>query len=85
MTDQNDTHHLSPNALPVLAPRAREVGRTRLDAAFSAHVLGAGGVRRGLRGGQPVLQAARTVYLQTEWSGGANRRSGPGDLTAKRV
>ncbi|CAN5551146.1 hypothetical protein BH10PSE4_BH10PSE4_19130 [soil metagenome] len=43
-------------------------------AAFAAHVMGQSGQKRGLRGGQEVLDAARSTYLGTEYSGQADRR-----------
>ncbi|RZJ86895.1 MAG: hypothetical protein EON88_23860 [Brevundimonas sp.] len=44
------------------------------DPAFSAQLLGQDGQKRGLRGGEPVLNAARSAYLETKYSGGADRR-----------
>ena len=43
-------------------------------AAFAAHLMGQPGQKRGLRGGQEVLDAARSTYLGTEYSGEADRR-----------
>ncbi|HEX2561592.1 hypothetical protein [Phenylobacterium sp.] len=43
------------------------------------------GERRGLRGGEPVLKAAKTAYVRTEWSGSADRRTPKGSLTKKEV
>ena len=43
-------------------------------AAFAAHLMGQSGQKRGLRGGQEVLDAARSTYLGTEYSGEADRR-----------
>ncbi|AVQ00744.1 hypothetical protein B7G68_02030 [Caulobacter segnis] len=43
-------------------------------AAFAAHLMGQVGQKRGLRGGQEVLNAARSTYLGTEYSGPADRR-----------
>ena len=43
-------------------------------AAFAAHLMGQPGQKRGLRGGQEVLDAARSTYLGTEYSGTADRR-----------
>jgi hypothetical protein len=60
------------------APHA-EVHR---DQAFEAQVLGQGGQKRGLRGGQPVLDAARAAYLDAEWRGGDDRRLPAGTLRA---
>ncbi len=47
-------------------------------AAFAAQVMGQSGQRRGLRGGPPVLDAARSTYLGAEHSGTAERRPRPG-------
>jgi hypothetical protein len=43
-------------------------------ATFAAHVMGQSGQKRGLRGGQEVLDNARSTYLGTEYSGTADRR-----------
>jgi hypothetical protein len=43
-------------------------------AAFAAQQMGQKGQKRGLRGGPPVLDAARAAYLGTEYSGEAERR-----------
>lgn len=50
-------------------------------AAFVAQQMGQGGQRRGLRGGPPVLDAARTAYLGAEYSGAAERRPAAGKTT----
>ncbi|MDQ8027529.1 MAG: hypothetical protein REJ23_02295 [Brevundimonas sp.] len=47
-------------------------------AIFAAQVMGQTGQRRGLKGGQPVLDAARSAYLGTEHSGRNERRPKPG-------
>ncbi len=52
------------------------------DQAFEAQLLGQGGHRRGLRGGQPVLDAARAAYLDAEWRGEDDRRLPAGTLRA---
>ena len=43
-------------------------------AAFAAQLMGQTGQRKGLRGGPPVLDAARSTYLNTEYSGDNDRR-----------
>jgi len=43
-------------------------------ATFAAHIMGQTGQKRGLRGGQEVLDNARSTYLGTEYSGPADRR-----------
>jgi len=55
-------------AAPVMPP----------PAAFAAQVLGQPGKKRGLRGGPPVLDAARSTYLSREYSGANDRRPSPG-------
>jgi hypothetical protein len=47
-------------------------------AVFAAQMMGQSGQRRGLKGGPPVLGAARSAYLGTEHSGPAERRPVPG-------
>ena len=51
-------------------------------AAFVAQQMGQSGQKRGLRGGPPVLDAARSAYLGAEYSGAAERRPKTGK-TAK--
>jgi hypothetical protein len=41
-------------------------------------MLGQSGQRRGLKGGPPVLEAARSAYLGTKHSGVGERRPQPG-------
>ncbi len=53
--------------------------------AFAAHLFGQGGQRRGLRGGQPVLDAARAAYLETEYSGPDDRRPPKGLLKKTEI
>ena len=50
-------------------------------AAFAAQVIGQSGQRRGLKGGPPVLDAARSTYLGAAYSGAAERRPKPGKAT----
>lgn len=47
-------------------------------AVFAAQLMGQSGQRRGLKGGPPVLDAARAAYLETRYSGPADRRPKPG-------
>lgn len=49
--------------------------------AFAAQMIGQTGQKRGLRGGPPVLDAARHTYLGAEYSGPAERRPKPGKAT----
>ncbi len=55
-------------------PRQDPPPRREGFAAFAAHVMGQSGQKRGLRGGQEVLDTARSTYLGTEYSGPADRR-----------
>jgi len=41
-------------------------------------MIGQTGQRKGLKGGPPVLGAARSTYLGTEYSGPNERRPGAG-------
>lgn len=82
---QGSSHEEHPN-LPVpaggLEPAAPPAPITSGGpATFTAHVMGAGEQRRGLRGGPPTLNAARNAYNQTEFSGQADRRARKGGLT----
>jgi hypothetical protein len=52
---------------------------------FDAQLLGQDGVRRGLKGGAPVLDAARAAYLDAEYSGEADRRPPVGILKVRKV
>ncbi|MFT4954309.1 MAG: hypothetical protein ACI8U3_000677 [Brevundimonas sp.] len=50
-------------------------------AVFAAQMIGQTGARKGLKGGPPVLGAARGSYLGTEYSGAGDRRPKPGKTT----
>lgn len=54
-------------------------------ATFAAHLMGQTGQKRGLRGGQEVLDSARSTYLGTEYSGKADRRPKAGLLTKTEI
>ena len=62
------------------APRPEATGTA---AAFAAQILGQGGQRNGIRGGPPVMDAARATYLEAEYSGDKDRRPPTGK--AKRT
>ncbi len=55
------------------------------EAAFTAQVLGQTGQKRGLKGGQPVLEQARSAYLGAAYSGAADRRPAPGRVTRTKI
>ena len=52
---------------------------------YSAQMMGQDGARRGLRGGEPVLKAARAAYLEAEWSGPDDRRLPKGLLKKTEI
>jgi hypothetical protein len=62
-----------PPARPAPAPQSDASA-----AAFAAQMIGQDGQRRGIKGGPPVLNAARSAYLGTEHSGANERRPKPG-------
>ena len=77
---------LVPTDFPAEAaePPARPAPTPPSDAAaaaFAAQVIGQSGQRRGLKGGPPVLDAARSTYLGNAYSGAAERRPKPGKAT----
>jgi hypothetical protein len=47
--------------------------------------MGQDGVRRGLKGGLPVLEQARSAYLEAEWRGPHDRRMPAGVLRKTEV
>ena len=52
---------------------------------YAAQLLGQEGQRRGLRGGAPVLSAARSAYLGAEYSGENDRRPPSGLIMKKAI
>ncbi len=54
--------------------RGRSEPHATKASAVDAQVAGQTGARRGLRGGAPVLNAARAAYLDAEWRGADDRR-----------
>ncbi|MFZ4607872.1 MAG: hypothetical protein ACOYM5_16630 [Caulobacter sp.] len=52
---------------------------------FTAQVYGQTGQKRGLRGGQPVIDQARAAYLETEYSGPDDRRPPKGLLRKTEI
>ncbi|MET3527075.1 hypothetical protein [Phenylobacterium koreense] len=55
------------------------------ETAFTAHLLGQEGQRRGLRGGREVLDGARRLYNRIEYSGAADRRAPKGRLARTKI
>ena len=79
-----------PQTLPVpvetpAEPKPSRASRAGAGVSFFAQVLGQPGRKRGLKGGQPVLDEARSTYLETEWSGPNDRRVRPGKITKTEV
>jgi hypothetical protein len=78
-------------ALPVVVePQPKAAGggprsRRASIAAFAAQLMGQPGQKRGLRGGPETLDRARSTYLETEWSGPADRRPRPGKITKTEI
>jgi hypothetical protein len=52
---------------------------------FSAQLMGQDGQKRGLRGGAPVLDAARGAYNRVEYSGTADRRAPKGAAAKTQI
>ena len=52
---------------------------------YAAQLLGQDGQRRGLRGGAPALDAARSAYLGAEYSGENDRRPTSGLIIKKAI
>ncbi|HEV7227539.1 hypothetical protein [Brevundimonas sp.] len=77
---------VDPPATEEAAPMAAGTRKsTPADPAFSAQLMGQEGQRRGLKGGPPVLDAARSGYLKAQHSGPAERRPKPGTVTKSDV
>lgn len=53
--------------------------------AFAAQLLGQEGVKRGLKGGQEVLDQARSTYLNSNYAGAADRRPTPGQAKKTEI
>lgn len=71
--------------LPVPVGAARTVEKSSPAGPVDAQILGQDGQKRGLRGGAPVLDKARSAYLGAEWSGSADRRPEPGVVARTKV
>ena len=59
--------------------------RDEAAAAFEAQRLAQDGMKRGLKGGQEVLDQARSTYLSSEYSGAADRRPRPGQVSKTKI
>lgn len=72
-------------AVPAAASAKPAVVPPPPPSAFAAQVLGQAGQKRGLKGGAPVLDSARTTYLGREYSGRHDRRPTPGGTRKTEV
>ncbi|MGZ8362943.1 MAG: hypothetical protein ACXW3D_03695 [Caulobacteraceae bacterium] len=74
-------------AVPVAAapPAADPVEAATAEAAFTAHLLGQPGQKRGLRAGQTAIDSARAAYLEAEWSGPGDRRIPVGKVKRSEI
>lgn len=70
--------HAASPAKPAVSPLSP-------PALFAAQVIGQTGQKRGLKGGPPVLDAARSTYLGAEYSGKRDRRPRVGKATQTEV
>ncbi|WP_304168032.1 hypothetical protein [Phenylobacterium aquaticum] len=79
--EPDEVFETEDRSLPVPVGPVTSPGPDRAEAgpsAFSAHLIGQDGQRRGLRGGPETLGAAKSAYVRTEWSGAADRRARKG-------
>ena len=70
--------HAASPAKPAVSPLSP-------PALFAAQVIGQTGQKRGLKGGPPVLDAARSTYLGAEYSGKRDRRPRVGKASQTEV
>jgi hypothetical protein len=62
-----------------------ESAKATASAAFAAQLLGQPDAKRGLKGGPPVLEGARSAYLETEYLGKGERRLPKGVITKQEI
>jgi hypothetical protein len=72
------TVNVTVNIAPAAAAPA---GAYASPTSAEAHLIAQSARTRGLRGGQQVLQTARSAYLETEFSGPNDRRTRAGRIT----
>lgn len=70
---------------PVITPPGPDPRPQPAVSAFSAHLMGQEGQKRGLRGGPETLDSARSAYVRTEWSGPYDRRARKGGSTKTEI
>lgn len=66
-------------------PASPAPGPAQPEPAFATQMMGQSDQKRGLKGGQPVLEAARTAYLEAEHSGPRDRRPPIGRKTHTEI
>jgi len=75
--------------LPVPVDRVSRVlpreDQSDAAAAFTAQLIGQDGQKRGLRGGDEVIGAAKSLYNRTEWSGAKDRRTPTGGKARTKI
>ena len=74
-----------PAVIAAQPEKPDQTARDRHASAFGAQLYGQPGEKRGLRGGEPVLNHARSAYLEAEYSGPADRRPPRGMITRKEI
>ena len=83
LADAEETLPAGTNLPVVAGPLSRH--EELAAGAVEAQILGQDGQKRGLRGGKPVLDQARSAYLGAEWSGAHDRRPKRGLVTKTEV
>ena len=76
---------LDPQPAKADSPASPAAPKPSADPAFSVQLMGQGGQKRGLKGGAPVLDAARSTYLGREYSGAKERRPPAGKTTKTEI
>lgn len=71
--------HPDEESAPTLPPPVTGSGP------FAAQLLGQPGIKRGLRGGPETLDAARSTYLENEYSGPNDRRPPKGRIAKTEI
>jgi hypothetical protein len=87
ISDETSDHSASGDLPAIMVTRVVEQPPApKADATvFAAQVLGQGGQKRGLKAGSEALERARATYLETEWSGPADRRIRRGRITKTEI
>jgi hypothetical protein len=69
----------------VAAPPPPPTQPYRPPTSLDAHLIAQNARVRGLRGGQPTLNAARSAYLEAEFSGPNDRRAHAGQIKKTEI